>query len=157
MGKWFFKFWPKSKWREIKIGLFGHHFETVQHFILFYLFFAELYMFYRAYLYGANFIAKFRWESGFLWVLGSGGIKGGGAWGHFLPASLRLCPPPPLAPQPVEKMVKLSHFGQIFGFFPFRNVFSPLMPHKKICGAATGPRNPPWAPTGVKVPWSLKC
>ena len=20
LGKWFFKFWPKSKWREIKIG-----------------------------------------------------------------------------------------------------------------------------------------
>ena len=31
------------------------------------------------------------------------------------------------------------------------------MPPQKNSGAATGPRNPPWAPTGVKVPWSLKC
>ena len=73
-----------------KNRLFGRHFETVQHFILFYsfIFFLQNCDFYCPYIYGANFIAKFRWESGFL-----------------------------------------------------RGV----------------PWNPPWAPTGVKVPWSLKC
>ena len=27
----------------------------------------------------------------------------------------------------------------------------------KVVFYAWVPRNPPWAPTGVKVPWSLKC
>ena len=66
--------------------LFGRHFETVQHFQFF--FFCRIVIFYSPYIYGAYFIAKFRWESGFL--------KG-------------------------------------------------------------VPWNPPWGPTGVKVPWSLKC
>ena len=46
-----------------KNRLFGRHFETVQHFKFF---FAELWFFMTCYIYGANFIAKFRWESGFL-------------------------------------------------------------------------------------------
>ena len=41
--------------------LFGRHFETVQHFQNF---FAELCFLLS--IYGANFFAKFRWESGFL-------------------------------------------------------------------------------------------
>ena len=41
---------------------FGRHFETVQHFICF----SRIVIFYSPYTYGANFIAKFRWESGFL-------------------------------------------------------------------------------------------
>ena len=132
---------------------------TTFHFILFF-FFWQNYMFYRAYLYGANFIAKFRWESGFLWVLGSGGIKGG-AWGHFPPPSLRLCPPPHLPTPSVEKNGQNQLFLAIFLIFaPSEMHFAPLIPPQKISGAArpaTGPRNPPWAPTGVKVPWSLKC
>ena len=67
-----------------KHRLFGRHFETVQHFILFYFifyffislffyfllpdyyfFFFRIVILYSAYMYGANFIAKFLWESGF--------------------------------------------------------------------------------------------
>ena len=43
--------------------LFGGHFETVQHFKIF---FFRIMIFYSAYIYGANFIAKFLLESGFL-------------------------------------------------------------------------------------------
>ena len=39
-----------------KIRLFGRHFETVQHFH----FFSRIVIFYSPYIYGANFIAKFR-------------------------------------------------------------------------------------------------
>ena len=46
-----------------KIWLFGRHFETVQHFLFF---FSRIVIFYSPYIYGANFIATFRWESGFL-------------------------------------------------------------------------------------------
>ena len=46
-----------------KNRLFGRHFETVQHFKFF---FCRIVIFYDPYIYGANFIAKFRWESGFL-------------------------------------------------------------------------------------------
>ena len=53
-----------------KNRLFGRHFETVQIFILFiYLFiyfFCRIVIFYGPYIYCANFIAKFRWENGFL-------------------------------------------------------------------------------------------
>ena len=72
-----------------KNRLFGRYFEMVQHFHFFFV--AKLRFFFSPYIYGANFIAKFRWESGFL--------KGG---------SMETPSPPP-------------------------------------------------APTGVKVPWSLKC
>ena len=54
----------------------------------FFFFFCRIVICYSSYIYGANFIAKFRWESGFLMV---------------------------------------------------------------------GSMEPPWALTGVKVPWSLKC
>ena len=67
-----------------KNRLFGRHFKTVQHLNFF---FCRIVIFYVPYIYGANFIAKSRWESGFL--------RGGSM-------------------------------------------------------------EPPWAPTGVKVPWSLK-
>ena len=43
--------------------LFGRHFQTVQHFQIF---FSRIVIFYSPYIYGANFIAKFRWKSGFL-------------------------------------------------------------------------------------------
>ena len=76
-----FKFWPKLKWREIKIGYLAPILK--QYNIL--RFFSEIMVFDSVYIYGANFIAKFRWFS-----------KG-------------------------------------------------------------VPWNPPWALTGVKVPWSLKC
>ena len=46
-----------------KNRLFGRHFETVQHFNFF---FCKIVIFYDPYIYGANFIAKFRWENGFL-------------------------------------------------------------------------------------------
>ena len=46
-----------------KNRLFGRHFETVQHFNFF---FCRIVIFYDPYIYGANFIAKFQWESGFL-------------------------------------------------------------------------------------------
>ena len=72
-------------------------------------------MFYRAYLYGANFIAKFQWESGFLWVLDSGGIKaGGGSMGHS-PQFEAL--PPSTCPS-VEKNGQNQPFLEIFGFLP---------------------------------------
>ena len=47
---------------QIKNRLFGRHFETVQNFKMC---FPDFFL-YSAYIYGANFIAKFRWESGFL-------------------------------------------------------------------------------------------
>ena len=47
-----------------KNRLFGRHFETVQH--LNFFFFCRIVIFYDPYIYGANFIAKFPWESGFL-------------------------------------------------------------------------------------------
>ena len=46
-----------------KNRLFGRHFETVQHLKFF---FCRIVIFYDPYIYGANFIAKFRWENGFL-------------------------------------------------------------------------------------------
>ena len=105
-------------------------------------------MFYRAYLYGVNFIAKFRWESGFLWVLGSGGIKGG-TWGH--PTQFEALPPP-VSKKNGQNQPFLEN---VLIFAPSETHFAPLMPSTKNSGAATGPRNPPWAPTEVKVPWSL--
>ena len=67
-----------------KNRLFGRHFEMVQHFKIF---FAELCFFYDPYIYGANFIAKFWWKSGFL-----GGFHGTPPWvltGVKVPWSLK--------------------------------------------------------------------
>ena len=83
-GKVVFQILAKIEMTRNKNLLFGRHFETVQYF----QFFFRIVIFYSPYIYGANFIAKSLWESGFL--------KGGSM-------------------------------------------------------------EPPWAPTGVKVPWSLKC
>ena len=52
---------PNNNW------LFGRHFKTVQ---LFQFFFFRIVIFYSPYIYGANFIAKFRWESKFFLTLG---------------------------------------------------------------------------------------
>ena len=61
----FFKFWPKSKWREIKIGYLAAIFKLYNIFIFF--IFCRIVFFYSPYIYGAkNFIAKCGWESGFL-------------------------------------------------------------------------------------------
>ena len=45
-----------------KNRLFGRHFETVQHFTIF----SGIMVSNSVYIYGANFITKFQWESGFL-------------------------------------------------------------------------------------------
>ena len=58
----FFKFWPKSKWRETKIGYLAAILRRYNIFI----FFFRIVIFYSPYMHGANFIATFRWESGFL-------------------------------------------------------------------------------------------
>ena len=63
MGKCFFQILAKIEMTRNKNRLFGRHFETVQHFQMFFLQNCE---FYSPYIYGASFIAKFRWESGFL-------------------------------------------------------------------------------------------
>ena len=63
---------------------------------------------------------------------GSGGIKGG--HGGIPPSEVL----PPLSLSQKNKMVKISHFWQIFGFYPLRNAFFPLdAPHEKNSGAAT--------------------
>ena len=80
-GKVVFQILAKIEMTRNKNRSFGLHFETVQLFCC-----CRIMVFYSAYIHGANFIAKFCWKSGFLWV----------------------------------------------------------------------PRNPPWAPTEVKLPWPLK-
>ena len=62
-GKVVFQILAKIEMTRNKNRLFGRHFETVQHF---HFFFCRIVNFYSPYIYGANFIAKFRWESGFL-------------------------------------------------------------------------------------------
>ena len=62
----FFQNLAKIEMTQNKNRLFGRHFETVQHFIYLFIFFCRIVIFYDPYIYGANFIAKFRWESGFL-------------------------------------------------------------------------------------------
>ena len=62
-GKVLFKFWPKSKWREIKIGYLA---AILKRYNILIFCFCGIMILYSAYIYGANFIAKFRWESGFL-------------------------------------------------------------------------------------------
>ena len=66
--------------------------------------------------------------------------------GHFPPPRRRLCPPH--LPPPRQKIVKISHFRQIFGFLlpqknfwtfaPLQSHFAPSMPPPQISGAATG-------------------
>ena len=62
-GKVVFQILAKIEMTRNKDRLFGRHFETVQHFQIL---FCRIVNFYNPYIYGANFIAKFRWESGFL-------------------------------------------------------------------------------------------
>ena len=61
-GKVVFQVLAKIEMTRNKNRLFCRHFETVQHFH----FFFRIVIFYSPYIYGANFIAKFGWESGFL-------------------------------------------------------------------------------------------
>ena len=61
-GKVVFQILAKIEMTRNKNRLFGRHFETVQHF----RFFVRIVIFYSPYIYGANFMAKFDWESGFL-------------------------------------------------------------------------------------------
>ena len=61
-GKVFFQILAKIEMMRNKNQLFGRHFETVQHFH----FFFRIVIFYSPYIFVANFIAKFGWESGFL-------------------------------------------------------------------------------------------
>ena len=61
--KVFFQILTKIEMMRNKNRLFGRHFETVQYFqFCFY----SIVIFYSPYMYGANFIEKFSWESGFL-------------------------------------------------------------------------------------------
>ena len=62
-GKVVFQILAKIEMTQNKNRLFGRHFETVQYFQIF---FFRIVIFYRPYIYGANFIAKFGWESDFL-------------------------------------------------------------------------------------------
>ena len=62
-GKVVFQILAKIEMMRNKNRLFGRHFETVQYFQFF---FFRIVIFYSPYIYGANFIAKFGWESGFL-------------------------------------------------------------------------------------------
>ena len=62
-GKVVFQILAKIEMMQNKNRLFGCHFETVQHFQFF---FSRIVIFYSPYIHGANFIAKFGWESGFL-------------------------------------------------------------------------------------------
>ena len=62
-GKVVLQILAKIEMTQNKNQLFGRHFETVQHFQVF---FCRIVYFYSPYIYSANFIAKFRWESGFL-------------------------------------------------------------------------------------------
>ena len=57
-----FQILAKIEMTQNKNLLFGCRFEMIQHFKII----CRIMIFYSAYTYGANFIAKFRWESGFL-------------------------------------------------------------------------------------------
>ena len=61
--KVFFQILAKIEMTQNKNRLFRRHFETVQHF---HFFFWRIVIFYSPYIYGADFIEKFGWESGFL-------------------------------------------------------------------------------------------
>ena len=62
-GKVVFQILAKIEMTRNKNQLFGRHFETVQYFTIL---FCKIVIFYSPYIYGANFIAKFPWESDFL-------------------------------------------------------------------------------------------
>ena len=62
-GKVVFQILAKIEITRNKNRLYGRYFETVQHFQIC---FCRIVNFYRPYIYGANFIAKFPWEKGFL-------------------------------------------------------------------------------------------
>ena len=64
-GKVVFQILAKIEMTRNKNRLFGRHFETVQYFQFFFVL-VRIVIFYSPYIYGANFIAKFDWESGFL-------------------------------------------------------------------------------------------
>ena len=64
------------------------------------------------------------------WQKISGGIKGG--HGGIPPSSWTLCPP--LSPQSEEKMAKISHFWQIFGYLsPQIRILPPRSPQNFWC------------------------
>ena len=63
-----FKFWPKSKWHEMKIGYLA---AILKRYKIFYIFSWNMVVI-SVYTYGVKIIKKFRWESGFLW----GGFHG---------------------------------------------------------------------------------
>ena len=62
-GKVVFEILTKIEMTRNKNRLFGRHSQTVQRFQIF---FCRIVIFYSLYIHGVNFIAKFRWESGFL-------------------------------------------------------------------------------------------
>ena len=64
---------------------------------------------------------------------------GGGHGGKCPPPQSEVLPPPHLPPSQKKKMVKISHFWQIFEFLPPQKcILSPRCPPtKKISGAAT--------------------
>ena len=65
IGKVVFQILAKIDMTRNKNRLFG----TEQLFHFFFFFFSRIVIFYSPYIYGANFIAKFGWESGFYgWV-----------------------------------------------------------------------------------------
>ena len=59
-GKVVFQILAKIEMTRNKNWLFGRHFKTVQHFQNF---FSRIVIFHSPYIDGANFIAKFQWES----------------------------------------------------------------------------------------------
>ena len=68
-GKVVFQILAEIQMTQNENRLFGHHFETVQ---IFYIFFPEICL-WLVYTYGVKMIKKFQWESGFL---GGGGFHG---------------------------------------------------------------------------------
>ena len=70
----FFQIFSKIKMTQNENRLFGRHFETIS------FFFYRIVIFYRTFINGASFIAKFRWEIGFRGgfnetILGSNGSE----------------------------------------------------------------------------------
>ena len=68
-GKVVFQILVKIKMKRKKNRLFGRHFEMAHYFFSLFFFYRIIIFFYSAYTYGANFIAEFRLESGFLGVV----------------------------------------------------------------------------------------
>ena len=122
LGKWFSKFWPKSKWRGKKIGYLAI---ILKRYNIFKSFFAELWFFYSPYIYhfvyGANSLQNYGGKVVFL---------RGVPWN------------PPWAPMGVKVSWSLNSLQNYGG---------------KVVFLRGVPWNSPWAPMGVKVSWSLKC